>query len=152
VTILFTLISSFAIVLSFIRISTDNWYSLHDGFLHCFCLLVESYETIRSINFQWHPKATPLKNSYSGTFPVMNTTSKIQINQYSFGLAQFHVKISCLSPSQVKSCLGCKYTAIKHISINKAQNKQHRLGERRPKQSLNQPQPTFDDCQIQQHR
>jgi len=27
-------------------------------------------------------------------------------------------------------------------------NKQHRLGERRPKQSLNQPQPIINDCQI----
>jgi len=27
-------------------------------------------------------------------------------------------------------------------------NKQHRLGERRPKQSLNQAQPIFDDCQV----
>jgi len=27
-----------------------------------------------------------------------------------------------------KSCLRCKYSAVKHISIDKAWNKQHRLG------------------------
>jgi len=27
-------------------------------------------------------------------------------------------------------------------------NKEHRLGERQPKQSLNQAQPVFDECQI----
>jgi len=28
--------------------------------------------------------------------------------------------LHCASISQVKSCLRCKYTAIEHISINKA--------------------------------
>jgi len=37
---------------------------------------------------------------------------------------------------KVKSCLRCEYSAIKHISIDKAWNKQHRLGERPLKQSL----------------
>jgi len=31
----------------------------------------------------------------------------------------------------VKSCLHCKCSAVKHISIDKVWNKQHRLGERR---------------------
>ena len=50
--------------------------------------------------------------------------------------------------SQVKSCLHCKYSEVKHMSINKACNKQHGLGERRLKQPLNQAQPTFNDCQV----
>ena len=50
--------------------------------------------------------------------------------------------------SQVKSCLRCKYSPEKHISIDKAWNKQHRLGERRLKQALNQAHPTFNDCQV----
>jgi len=41
--------------------------------------------------------------------------------------------------SQVKSYLRCKYSAVKQISIDKAWNKQHRLGERRLKQSLSSP-------------
>jgi len=43
---------------------------------------------------------------------------------------------------QVKSCLRCKYSAVKHISIDKAWNKQHRLGERQLKQSLTEAQQT----------
>jgi len=43
---LFTFISSFAIVFLFILTSTDNWLLFSMMFLHCFCLLAESYETI----------------------------------------------------------------------------------------------------------
>jgi len=51
-------------------------------------------------------------------------------------------------PGQVKSCLRCKYSAVKHISFDKALNKQHRLGERLLKQTLYQAQSTFNDCQV----
>jgi len=38
-------------VFSFILLSTKSVTSFHDGFLHCFCLLGESYEAInQSIN------------------------------------------------------------------------------------------------------
>jgi len=56
-----------------------------------------------------------------------------------------------MKPGQVKSCLRCKYSAVKHISIDKAWNKQHRLGESRLTQSLNQAytwEPTLNDCQV----
>jgi len=44
---LFTLISYYAIVFSFAQIFTDSWFTLlRDGFLYCFCLLAESYETV----------------------------------------------------------------------------------------------------------
>lgn len=43
---LFTFISSFAIVFLFILTSTDNWLLFSMMFLHCFCLLAESNETI----------------------------------------------------------------------------------------------------------
>ena len=59
-----------------------------------------------------------------------------------------HENVLSGNPAQVMSCLRCKYSAVKHISTNKAWNKQHRLGERRLKQSLNQAQSTLNDCQV----
>jgi len=42
----YTLISSFAIVLSFILISTENWLLSHKGFLRCTSSLIGSYGTV----------------------------------------------------------------------------------------------------------
>ena len=44
VTLVFTLISYFAIVFSFFLISTDNWFSYYAIALSIVCLLSESYE------------------------------------------------------------------------------------------------------------
>ena len=56
----------------------------------------------------------------------------------------------CCKTSQVMSSLRCRPTCseVKHISIDKAWNKQHGLGERQLKQSINQAQLTFNDCQV----
>jgi len=43
---LFTLISYFAIVSSFIQISTDSSLLFCMIFLYCFCLVADSHETI----------------------------------------------------------------------------------------------------------
>jgi len=51
----------------------------------------------------------------------------------------------CCKTSQVMSSLRCRPTCseVKHISIDKAWNKQHGLGERQLKQSLNQSSPAY---------
>ena len=65
--------------------------------------------------------------------PINKNASERKVNTHGW---QCKVGHFCEKTVEVKSCLRYKYSAVKHISTDKAWNKQHRLSERWLKQSL----------------